>query len=160
MQHSNYLKSGNNTTSLWHPAGSLLQFCTIRTCSNSKTGLQTPKYVSNAILRLETNLMRLQTSMWVSTLNYWLRLSCFPSGLTPLTTWDDFQSTWEKTVTTKTFGFSPGLLLSMGYNQAKALIKQCVEDTEPQLDLARSSTFIASEPNRHFASSMAYLTNL
>lgn len=48
-------------------------------------------------------------------------------GLAPLIIWDDFQSKWKKTMITKIsyFGLSPGLLLGIGYHQAKAFFKQC-----------------------------------
>lgn len=63
----------------------------------------------------------------------------------------NFQSTYKKAPATKTLSldFSPSLLLGMGYEQIKALIKKNVADTECQLDLARFPTFIATESNRY-----------
>lgn len=147
------------------PNGHLLQFCIIRTCviQNIKiSALQIPKYVSYANLRLETGLTSLEVRVWMTILNYWFNLSLFPLCFTQLTVSDDFLSTWKQTMTTKisSLDFSPGFLFSMQYNQGKALIKQHVADTNHQLDLARSLTFIACESNRYSVSPMTYLTNL
>lgn len=55
--------------------------------------------------------------------------------------------------------YSASFLLSMGYVQGKALIKPCVADGVP-LDLTRSSTFIASETNKYYASPKTHVTKL
>lgn len=68
-----------------------------------------------------------------------------------LTVRNEFQSTRKKTVTTKilSLGLPQSLLLRMGIEQAKVIIKQHIADTKHQLDLSRSPTFIASESHRY-----------
>uniref|UniRef100_A0A803T0U9 ribonuclease H n=1 Tax=Anolis carolinensis TaxID=28377 RepID=A0A803T0U9_ANOCA len=124
--------------------------------------MQVPRCVSNAILRLETGLVRVEARAWIATLNYWLHLSHSPCGLAPLTLRDEFQSTWNKVVATKiaTLGFSQKHLLSMGWDQAKVHIRQRILDTERQSDLACSPVFNISADNRYTITPMAYLTNL
>ncbi|XP_070790978.1 olfactory receptor 9G4-like [Pituophis catenifer annectens] len=53
----------------------------------------------------------------------------------------------KKAIATKasSLDFSTSLLLSTSYDQAKALIKQHIVGTEPQLDLARNPPFIDDE---------------
>lgn len=63
---------------------------------------------------------------------------------------EDFQSTWKQEVAIEisSIGFSLGLPLSMGYDQATALIKQHVADTERQLDIARTHSLFAIESQK------------
>ena len=61
----------------------------------------------------------------------------------PLTLQDSFQSSWlkDKAMKLATLGLSLNDLL--GEAQARGLIKQRIEDTEQQKDIASSSTFLA-----------------
>lgn len=119
-------KVNNSATFLWYPAGSLSNFLPLGLAQSKclKMILQVPKCVSNIILRLETSLMKVEARVWVTILKYWLKLPPHVS----LTMRDDFQSTWKKIVATKisSLAFSPGFLLRMGYDQAKAPVKQHV----------------------------------
>lgn len=107
--------------------------------------------------------LRLETTSWKWRFEYgwlyhWFRLSFFSHGLAPLTMGDDFQPTWKLGVVSKIWLFSICLLFRIRYEQAQALIKQCITDTEHQVNLDRSTTFIANDFNSYSASSVTYLT--
>nr|XP_060641653.1 uncharacterized protein LOC132781415 [Anolis sagrei ordinatus] len=127
-----------------------------------RSSMQVPRCVSNATLRLQTGLVRVEARVWTATLNYWLHLSFSTCGLAPLTLRDKFQSTWNKVVAAKiaTLGLSQGQLLGMGWDQAKDLIRQWILDIERQSDLTCSPAFNISEDNRYLIATMAYLANL
>nr|XP_016847415.1 PREDICTED: uncharacterized protein LOC107982573 [Anolis carolinensis] len=127
-----------------------------------RSALQVPRCVSNAILRLETGFLRVEARVWMVILNYWLRLSLAPLGLAPLSMKDNFQSTWQKEILHKlaSLGLSPQILTSMGYDQAKAQIKQRITDIERQIDLSNAPSFITSGDSRGSTSPMEYLTKL
>nr|XP_016853653.1 PREDICTED: uncharacterized protein LOC107983669 [Anolis carolinensis] len=127
-----------------------------------RSALQVPKCVCNAILRLETGFLRVEARVWMVILNYWLRLSPAPLGLAPLTMKDNFQSSWQKKIVHKiaSLGLSPELLTSMGYDQAKSLVKQRITDIEHQLDLSSAPSFITNGDSRSHTSPMEYLTML
>lgn len=97
------------------------QLCTIRSCSiqRSPTTRSLQKCVSNASWRLDIDLMKVEVSGWMTILNYWLKLSLSPPGLFPLTM---IFNPHGKVVATKIsfFGFYPGLLFTMGYDEGKA----------------------------------------
>lgn len=71
----------------------------------------------------------MEARVWMTMLRYWLKLFLFPLGLA---LGKIFNPHIKKAVTTKmsSLGSSPGFLLSIGYDQAKALIKQHIVDTE------------------------------
>ena len=127
-----------------------------------RSALQVPRYVSNATIRLETGVLRIEARVWLAILNYWLRLVFFPSGLAPLTIKDDFQTTWKGAVgkIIATLGFNPQTLLAMGYEGARNTIKQRVVDTQRQVDLASSPRFLISENRRYLTTQMPYVANL
>lgn len=105
------------------------QLCIIRSCSIQRSTLQLQKCVSNASLRLDIDLMKVEVNEWMTILNYWLKLSLFRLGLAPLTM---IFNPHGKVVATKIsfFGFYLGLLFTVEYDEGKTLIA----DTGCQLD--------------------------
>lgn len=129
--------------------GPFSKICPIRMCSVqiSKIGPSSPK------MDLQCNPDRpheIGGQNMVTIFNYWSRLFFFLLGFASLTI-------WKKKVATKisSLGFFPGLLLSMGYDQVKALIKQHVVDIQFNL-LTNSPIFIVSEPNSYSASPISF----
>lgn len=63
---------------------------------------------------------------------YWLR------SLLPLILQETFKSKWVQLIEQKiaSLGHSRLTLLTMGMEQAKKIIKQCIEDNERQYDLS------------------------
>ena len=127
-----------------------------------RSALQQSKFVSNAVIRLETGFVRIQARVWRLMLNYWLKLAFSQDGLAPLIIQDECQTKWKREVEfiMTNWGFSRQFLLSVGFDQAKKIIKQRSEDTERQADLNRAPQFIASESIRHRVCQMPYLSTL
>lgn len=78
--------------------------------------LQIPCGVSNAFLRLETGMAKVETRVCLASINLWLKLNFYLQGLASLILQVSFQSTWIKSVESK-FKHLSSLVLNMKYGQ-------------------------------------------
>ena len=99
----------------------------------------TPKCIPNAALRLEAGVQEVETKVWQSALQYWIRVKTSPNGLLPLINTDRFQSTWGQTIQKKlaSYGLPVATTLSMGSERAKKIIRQRIADIDRQNTLTR-----------------------
>ncbi|XP_077205815.1 uncharacterized protein LOC143843519 [Paroedura picta] len=124
--------------------------------------IQLPKCVSNARVRLETGMQRVEDKIYVSSILYWLKLTYDPKRLSALILRDNFQPIWLKTVKCKLsqLGFMEQQLAFIQQDQAKSIIKQRVKDISRQRDLAKTPEFLCPDRIRYTLVPAPYLSDL
>ncbi|XP_063000374.1 uncharacterized protein LOC134410782 [Elgaria multicarinata webbii] len=122
----------------------------------------TPRSVSNATLRMESGLIRIEAHVWQITISTWLRLKLTPAGLLPLIFQDNYQMKWWNIIKEKlcTYGFSTEHLLAIGLEKAKDLVKQRIWDIELQNDLSQILYIYHSPQDIQGGGPAAYLSSL
>ena len=124
--------------------------------------LHVPKCVSNAWIRLETGMTRVEALICLTSIYKWLALNLKPQGISPLILCDQFQSEWQLAVlnSLQNMGLAPQALLRMDLRQAKAMVRQRLSDIERQQDCSRCPEYRTGEIERYIAAPAPYLSFL
>lgn len=124
--------------------------------------LEVPRDISNVKLRLESGQTKIEAKFWIAILSYWLKLCYLPAGLAPLVLQDTYKSSWIHQIEQKiaAVGLSVTTLLGMGYERARATIKQLILDIERQNDVSNVSELYVREDLKYIVNAPSYFTQL